>query len=413
MELFLILIYIALNIIILWIYFKKNKGSFQAPFIMAGVSLGIISPQLTTFYLSPYYDNKLIWLLSYVMITGNLFFVFGFEKGKMKYYGKNIITLRLNNSLEVINLMSSALGIFSIFIYRGANIDFVIGAFFKSFAHFSFFLSLVFLIKKKQSIKIYLSLVLSFITVFNFAFLIKGSRTDSFVLGISILLYLSYISKKQKMIKWLSLVLILFGSVISANITMIRHTISGIGKINKDVFFDTYVKSFSEAGSEQTLGMDIANAAIGINYCFQNNEYDFGLGIWNGFVFNYVPRRVVGEKTKNSLYYKNGYTENVPIWTHEVTTMTGYASAFASFSFFSFIIFYFIGYIYGFIWKYSINSSYYLLLYFWLITILHTVFTHETQYFFGRVESFFIFFFPVFFLFGCIVHKKKMIVLKK
>ncbi|TDS13730.1 hypothetical protein [Sphingobacterium paludis] len=405
MSVILIWIYVLLNVFFIVRYFRIKSGTFQAPFLMAGVSLGVLLPQLTTYYLSPVYDNELLYLLLFVMITGNASFVYGFERGKSRAIPKSIMTLNMNDTLVYLNLFFAILGCLSVLIYRDDNSDFVIGAFLKAFAQFSFFTSLILVVYYKPNTFVYLALILSFATIFNFAFLVKGSRSDSLLLGLAILLFLNFYKGFNKKVKYFTLGMFLFGAVFSASITMIRNYIKD-GEAFGDSFYENFTESFSEDGTEQTLGMDIANAAKGIAYCWENMEYDYGLQLWNGFVYNFVPKRLVGEDIKNSLTYENGYTQKLPTWTHGVTTMTGYASAFASFSVFSFLFFFAVGYIYGWIWKYSAYSTYYLLLYFWQVTWLHAFFSHGMQLFFGRLESFFIFLFPILILFGCLRQRK-------
>ena len=77
--------------------------------------------------------------------------------------------------------------------------------------------------------------------------------------------------------------------------------------------------------------MDLGNAALGIDYCFQKNEYNYGSFIWNGFVFNYIPKRLVGENIKTSLIIPFEADKYIQALTNGITCTTGYYDAFLPF----------------------------------------------------------------------------------
>ena len=101
-------------------------------------------------------------------------------------------------------------------------------------------------------------------------------------------------------------------------------------------------KSFTGGSYNERAGMDLGNAALGIDYCFQKNEYNYGSFIWNGFVFNYIPKRLVGENIKTSLIIPFEADKYIQALTNGITCTTGYYDAFSAFSWFGFFVFYFL-----------------------------------------------------------------------
>lgn len=410
MDLALIVVYVLVNIVIMFIYYKKSLGVFQAPFLMACISLTVILPQFTTIYFHPYYDNDLIYKLGYTMITGNLAFALGFEYGKRKAVPTVTRVLDLGK-IQYLTLLFSILGFSTVFLYGNLNgsIDGVIAANLKTFAFIALALTFVTLLQGYRNLVVWLCLIFSLVPIVNYAFFVKGSRGDSLILVLSITLFLSLLKTNwQNNIKLAVLSLLIFGSVLSASISGIRHTLKdeeGGAESYQDIsFFEAFTNSFTN--SYESVGMDLGNAALGIEYCYVNGTYDYGLSIWNGFVYNYVPKRLVGGEVKANLRFDAGYSQIIPILTNNITTMTGYFSAFASFSFFGFLFFLFLGYLYGTIWHAAAYSNFYKFLYFYTLSQVPLMLTHGFQYVFVNLELIFIFIFPMLSFF---IYKKRTI----
>ena len=81
-------LYLIINIIILIYYYKKKLGIFQAPFLMAYTSIFVLLPQLSSIYISPFYEKYLIRDLGIIMATCNLTFILGFEIAKKQKIGR-------------------------------------------------------------------------------------------------------------------------------------------------------------------------------------------------------------------------------------------------------------------------------------------------------------------------------------
>lgn len=149
-----------------------------------------------------------------------------------------------------------------------------------------------------------------------------------------------------------------------------------------------YVENFKQAftHSDTDVGMDLGNAAILIEYCKNYNSYNYGAIFWNGFVYNYVPERIVGKETKESLQYIPSYEKLIEPLTHGVTTVTGYFEAFATWGYLGFFTFLIIGYIVGIIWTRAKYSSFYMILLLFSLGNIPLMVTHNLQYILQRWE---------------------------
>jgi uncharacterized membrane protein YcaP (DUF421 family) len=78
-----------------------------------------------------------------------------------------------------------------------------------------------------------------------------------------------------------------------------------------------------------------------------------------------------------------------------ITTITGYGSAFRSFSYFGFILFYILGLIIGKFMYLSNHSNFYLFIYVSCLIVIPNMITHSLQYMFARLEFIYIFLFPI------------------
>lgn len=394
--------FIVLNIWLIFRYYKRPLGTFEPPFLMACISLTVLLPQLSSIYFSNYYSNDLIPLLGYTMITGNLFFTIGYEKG-IREYSKHIsgriVDLNYNrNGFAAFLLITTALACYTLKLYASPGADSVAAANFKGMAFLAIALSLI-LYYRTEKKKYLFWFLLASVPVINFIFFIKGSRGDSLVLFLNVLFFLSLYDKWKNKAKKLALFFLLFGSVLSASITMIRQNIHGYEYEGNTNIWDNYKASFLQ--DEFNLGMDVGNAALLIDYCYENSLYNYGLSIWNGFVYNYIPKRFFGDDFKQSLMVKDEYDKKVTKITCGVTTTTCYADAFHGFGFCAFILFFVVGYGLGYVFTRIFISDFYLFLYFQIIGFIPVTFTHSMQYLFARFEFMFIFILPFMFLLGC------------
>lgn len=396
-----IILFVILNVWLLFRYYKRPIGVFEPPFLMACISLTVLLPQFTSIYFVDFYPNRLIPLLGYTMISGNLFFTIGYERSIAKYENRrseSIIDLRYDNiSIGVFLFIATAFACYSLKLYDMPNADMVAAANFKGMAFLAVALSLI-AYKRTNKKKYLIWFAIASIPVINFIFFIKGSRGDSLVLFLNILFFLSLYDKWRGKAKKLAFIFLLLGSVLSASITMVRQNIHGDEYEGNTNVWENYKESFVQ--NEFMHGMDLGNAALLIDYCYENSSYRFGLSFWNNFVYNYVPKRFFGEDFKRSLMLEDDYEDEVEIITCGVTTTTCYSDAFHSFSIFGFVLFFIVGYGLGYVMTRIFISDFYLFLYFQIIGFIPVTFTHSMQYLFARFEYIFIFILPFMFLLG-------------
>jgi len=399
----LIALFVIINLFVVVKYYRSELGVFQAPFLACSASIAIFLPQLTSMYQSDYYDLDLMPRLLFVMCTCNMAFTIGFEVAKSKPYPKFIRDLDLKKSKRILIFLSMA-GLFAAFSMRGVwmsdleagsseKSNFIVLVNLSYYLEIGFIYSLIYLTSFKTRDKIIIAIIVLASLSYLDVVLLLGRRNLALRLVLNLLFILALNRPKTyKFTKVLLIVLFLFGSILNASIGTIRTNMSG--KTSEDIDYSNNLEE-SFAQKDFTIGMDVGNAALGIDYCYQNNSYDYGLNIWNGFIYNFVPRFLIGDELKKSLLMDFGYRDIVPVLTKNITTMTGYFDAFASFSYFAFIKFLLLGYILGIMWSRSLTSEIYLLVYMFLFSQVTSAFTHGTQYVFMRLEFLLLFFFPI------------------
>ena len=228
-------------------------------------------------------------------------------------------------------------------------------------------------------------LALSVIPLFYFAFFVKGSRSETLFLLLSISMYLSFKNPQKEIIirKW-TLIILLAGALLSASIIWIRNVIINKSEYTELSLIDNFVDSFSQ--KKVSLGMDLGNAAIGIQYLKESNQLDYGTYMYDDFIQNIVPRRIVGETLKEGLKFKLVDDQLfIKQQTHGVTTMTGYYFAFRSFSYLGFLLYLLLGAFYGLIYCKIKNSASCLYLYLLILPTIPLIFTHSAGYLYMKI----------------------------
>lgn len=392
-------LYLILNILILFWYYKKENGVFQAPFLVAYTSIFVLIPQFATIYAIDYYQTKTFGLFVYVLLSCNIAFVIGFEYAKLKRRERFHTYIKFNKIKHLLYFFT-AIGFYSIFTwsatYQGS--DNVIQANLRSFASYALCLSCPYIVHKQYPRKAFVVVILCIIPIAYFAFCVKGSRGSTLflILIVSLTLSLKYPSK-ERLIKKTVLSVLIIGAVASASIVLIRHFLVGNPATGEKVslseisLINNYESSFKK--NNVSVGMDLGNAAIGIDDLSNSMEMDYGITyIWDNFIQNYVPRRVVGETFKENLKINLvGDTRRVEFLTFGITTMTGYYYAFRSFNIFAPLLFLLIGLFIGYIWAGIKNSMISLFIYLVLLSNIPLFITHGPGYIYAGLEFVLIF----------------------
>ena len=72
-------LYLILNVLILLYYYKKDNGVYEAPFMLAYISVFVMLPQLASIYSIDLYDTPTFPLFIYTIISVPL------KSGPVKY----------------------------------------------------------------------------------------------------------------------------------------------------------------------------------------------------------------------------------------------------------------------------------------------------------------------------------------
>lgn len=392
-------LYTIVNLSLLFVFYRKKNGVFQAPFLMAYTSIFVLLPQFSSIYISKYCDKELIGDLGFMMVASNIAFVLGFELAKRNVH-KDVGFFFSYKKIQFVLYLFTCLGVYSIFTwedtYQGA--DNVIQANLKTFSQYALCLSLTFILCGKKKWILYVITILNVIPLVYFAFFVKGSRGETIFLIIVLFLFLSLkYREKERLYSKIVLLSLIIGGVLNASILLVRNILvqSKVEKnvISEKVILNAFVSSFKQ---DTYANFDLSNAAKGIKYLKETSQADYGTSIWDAFVQNYVPRRVVGLHFKEGLKIKLvNDQEEVRRLTQGVTTMTGYYGAFRCLFYSGFILFGVIGYVFGYYWIKKDSSQICLFIYFSLIASVPLVFTHGVDYWYTRLFFIFFIFFPM------------------
>ena len=398
-----IILYIIQNIFILIRYYRKNDGYLQFPFIMALVSIGVELPQLTTIYAQPaLYPPNLIPSLLFTMITTNIAFVIGYEMAVKKPKHETYFIQIDFSSFYFFLLIYCLCGFVCLIMYDGnqyqQNQDNVIQIFLKTFSNVAFAISLSAIIRGENSISTKFILFLSIIPIIGYAFFIKGSRTETMTLFLSLVYFLGKKYEQHRYrLRFVVLCFFFIGTILSSSIALLRNVMKGnenFDLITSDLVVNEFEKSFTMSYSD--WGMDLGNAAYAIEFCKENNDYDYGYGqVWNTIIQDFLPKRLIGENIKESFLIPYRYMPYTDELRSGTTVMTCYFSCFSAFSYFGSILAFFFAYFIGIIWRKADQSSFYMFLHLFLVGYFAIFITHGLYYGYSRITFILLFVYPL------------------
>lgn len=396
MSSFLLFAYTAINIGIAILFYKREKGVFQLPFLIACVSLTFVLPQLAAI-ITISSGADIIELPLAFMCACNIALFYGFYKGEVKPIREPRKYLNVSNLTTKIAAFA-IIGISAYFMnrgqYKGGFVSgvFVIINFFESYLAYSMMLSLLLINNgtKKKWVKYLLvfMVILSIDKVFQ-----SARRAETIALFLSIGYFLETKLLTYKRIRILVPLFFVAGALFNTQIGDYRsNAYSG------EVSVWDNIKNIDLSGAlvsmQETQEGEIYNAITGINYCNDNSVYDYGAFNWNGIINNFIPKALVGESLKNILYIKTDYDSARSEMTSSGGTMTGYFDAFASFGILGWIKFFLIGYIMGALWRKRDVSPLSILLYIGLLTPSLHLLTHSSGNFFSSLVFFYLLVYP-------------------
>lgn len=392
--------------------YKRPMGIFSPVYIVAFMSLGQILPQLTTIYCLPQvYDRAVMYNLLFTMISCNFAFYIGSEK-IITSQPTRVLDIRSKYIKTLIVLFAPCSYLFDKIVSAGhagieTGADGVIAFQFQALGYISLILALSYLRNHKITPLLLGCLVLSTYPILHYAFGIYGSRLSTFIVALLYAyLFAAKYPQKYNLIKKVFTIFFIVGCIGSLSISEVRTNMGddksgGLGNIN---YVENMKKAFSGGSYNYSSGMDLGNAALGIDRCYKENEYNFGLFIWNGFVFNYVPKRLVGQDVKDGLtvhFKADKYIQNL---TNGITCTTGYYDAFSSFAWFGFIVFYALARLFAWLKSRGEYSTFYMTMYFFMLSNIAVAITHGLQLVLAKVEFLIVLFTVLFFL----LYRKKI-----
>lgn len=414
--LFLLAFYIITCIWVIARFYKRDKGVFQVPFIFSLASMLMMLPQYCVIIYNPYYDPDLLPDLTYCMITSTLALAFGWDKAQKqkvtKFWDIDLQKSRITFFILFIIGLFCALKSYGEVLNHFAsgesdirgNHTYQILLFFMLYFDIGMFYALTYVIKRRKATRLIKIILILSCLYYLFIVLMLARRTLVVKLFMSLgLLTVCIRPQWQNIIKKIVVLFFAIGTVYSASISEIRGDLHG--RRNETInIWENYKKSY--VNPNLAHGMDLGNGALFIRYTKENLTYNFGAFLWDDIVTWYFPSFIFGKEGKEALKLageNNKYIESI---THNVSTPTGYYQAFAAFGYFGFIMFYGIGYLFGYIWKRIQYSSLYLIIYLCFMFHVPSLASHGFGFVLGQIETFLIFGIPVLYRF---ISKKKLI----
>jgi hypothetical protein len=348
------------------------------------MTLFIYLSQVVTIYQGKFYDKEILPDLLIVMISCLIAFNFGFNK---EYKLKESLNFdyKISSNIKYLLILFCVSGFIATLMYRQLiSGDWVIASFFQSFGLAAGVVAIFLIIKGRRKIHFYyIILILSLYPLIDFALFVKGSRSRAFYVILLVCFLISSIyPSKRKFVKYSFLSLFIVGSIVSASIAQYRMSLKGNSNIESVEFLQNYTNSFIPT-IISTNGMDLGNAALGIQYCKKSMNYSMGLIFIDRLIYNYVPARFIGEREKKSMMLSPESAKIEAKYTNSVTTMTGFYEAFNCFSYAGFLLFYFMGLFMKYCWVKASHSIIYFLIYFYLVVYINVSISHGLTYFFS------------------------------
>lgn len=402
----LLSIYIVTCVVIIWRYVRRDLGVFQAPLIFTLSSVLMMTPQFCTIILNPYYDASILWDLTFMMVSGTIAFAVGFHKAECARI-QHTHDIRMKSSIGVFILMF-VIGLYCTYVAESVAADFraddggdirgnhtyQVFLFFRRYFDYGFFFALVYWMKMKKIPKRLLAIVITGGLYYVWVIVFFARRALTVKLFMSLSLLASQIWPKWKgKIKWAIVIFFSVGMVYNASIGEIRTNLSDSANAEKINYWENYKQSFYAPSLFH--GMDLGNGAMLIKHVKEEGTYNYGFFLWNDIVTWYFPSFIFGKQGREDLKIAE-YNEQYKLFlTDAVTTTTGYAGAFEAWGYLGFVLFYGLGYVFGYIWKRAKYSSLYLILYLSLMYNIPNLASHGFSYIIGNIETFIVFGLPL------------------
>lgn len=389
-----------INVLIMFVYFKKELGVFQLPFLVACVSLTFVTPQLFNLLNSNYFDLSNNGLNIIFFSLCNIALAMGFSYSSRRVGNDtNCISFKSGKAFERMIYAFFIIGAMAMLLNRGAykggfvSGTYVVISFFSTYITVAFLLILIGIKYNLISVKIFSLIAIIIVTLIIDKIVASGRRGET--INLFLMLIYFFLDRDERIYKYLRFLVPSFffvGMILGSQIGKYRENaysgkMSFIENISSLDFSQKSKKNVLEKG-------EIYNAFEGIKAASICNAYDFGASNWNGLVKDYVPTVLVSRSFKNSLLVEGKTDTLVGYLTRSGSTMTGYFDAYKSFGIFGFLKFLLLGLIMGYFWRKREDSDIKLLFYFSLLTPSLHLITHSSNFFISVLFFLIVFVYP-------------------
>ncbi len=230
-------------------------------------------------------------------------------------------------------------------------------AFFSSLAYLGFTMVFMHTLRNPSVINLVLTLFASVIPMFSIIFGGRREPTATFVVaaGLTLFFYKGYVPPR-----WLVTSVLVF-TLIVIPLTGAYREIAGSGQwgqlqeLNPIENLQTYV-----AEEENT---ELKNGAYLMEGTVDLDAYQYGTGLWDAVVFNFVPAQFLGKDFKDALMFRpfQDFVNKIPtLFAYDPipgSTSTGIADAFLEFGYFGCLFFLFLGHFFKSLWASASSGS--------------------------------------------------------
>lgn len=345
--------------IIIWGLIKLDR-IYQYPFFMAAITIAFILPQVSALISNPLgVTEGAIARVIIVTILCLLMCFLGYHYSKPNPTLLAKLQIPINHKKLVRAAFALAvLGWIFTFLTRQYASSFSAGelwsgpatifAFFSQVVYISFAIFLLEFLKKKSYIT-FMGILISASPIITTILAGRRQPTMTFIIIIGLCL-------------WLTLRLLPSRLIVVTILILGIYIIPVVGQLRSEFWTLVFQGNFEALQYEAKQSFDklqvgqvleLRNAALAMDYSSENNDYEYGAGYWNAFVFQYVPGQLVGRDLKQSLQFKtrridklNSYQYDFPIGT----TWTGIGDSFLQFGYLGCLVFALIGILFKTLW---------------------------------------------------------------
>ena len=358
-ELLLGLSIIGVVLVISWGLLQRSR-QIQYPFLIATVYIGWVTPQLVGLSLAPPYDlppgalSKTIVMATLCLAA--LFFGYTLNKKPARLFW-----WKFNDDRLI--LCAAGLSLFgAYFFFQVAAMAELATAEYRG--QWSGAITIYVFLSNSLTVGMVIALVMHLlrprwttlaIVGFDLIFfliriVIQGRRAAMVELGMITLMAL-WFRRHWLPPRWFIIISIVGGALLINSIGEYRNAMTAEDRFNwsgaslQSIFEIDFVGNLRSIATGEKGTEELRNAVMNIEAADELGVYDYGLSLWNQFIFAFVPGQWFGPDVKQGLTIDFGndakaYFNFVP---YPGTTLTGFSDAFLSFWYFGAIKFFLAG----------------------------------------------------------------------